>query len=271
VTRLALAGALAALLARGALAVELTSREGELFAFPALEDDHGRVIADSNLRQWIDGDRLHVRIEHALEDGRHIVERTRFKQGRFLAQEWWSWEERRGGRLARRFEVDLDRGHATGRKAKEQGGEDRWDEDVKVEPGLTFVGTGVPYAVKNVRDRVVRGERIRLRAIVFLPKPMSLPILVKSGGRERIEIAGHAVDTDKVEVRPDLAGLEKIVELFKDPAGADVWLHHGRPPMLLRIRYPLLEVGDPAVRIVTLGRGPAPPRAGPAARRPGPH
>jgi hypothetical protein len=251
-----------AALASSALAVPSTSPEGELFGYPSLEDDAGRPLADSTMRQWFAGGRLQVRIDHAFRDGRAVVERARFRQGRELEQEWWSFEERRGRRILRAFEADLLLGHARAWKVEDDGKESAWEEEVKVEPGKTYAGTGLAYAVKNLRDRLVRGETVDLRAIVFLPKPLSVPVHVKHVGRERIPVLGRPTDADKFEVRPDLHGLEKIVEALKDPAGADIWLHHGTPPMLLRARFPLVEVRDPTVRIEVLGGKSAPSGGG---------
>jgi hypothetical protein len=248
----ALLAALAA--APAARAVDVTSPDGELFAFPSLADEHGNVLATSTFEQWLDRGRLHLRITHAFHDGRTAVERARFAPGKQLVQERWSWEERRGGEVVRAFDVDLLSGRATARK-REGGEEKRWDDRVKVLPrGRTFAGVGVTYAVKNVRDRVAAGEDVKLRAVVFHPQPLSLPIQIKHGAREMIEVVGRKVDADRFEVRPDLKGLEKIVELVKSPLGADVWLHHGRPPMILRIRFPLAELSDPVVVLDTLGR-----------------
>jgi hypothetical protein len=254
--------ALALLAAASAAAVEVRSPEGELFAFPALLDDEGAPLATSALRQWFERGRLHVRVEHALRDGRVAVERATFTQGKELVQHRWSWEERRGTDLVRSFAVDLDAGRATGRK-RDGKDEETWDEEVKVERGRTFVGLGVTYAVKNLRDDLVAGREAKLRTVAFLPGPRSLPIVVKHGGRERIRVAGRMVDADRMEVRPDLKGLEELLEKVKDPLGADVWLHRGVPPMILRVRYPLAEAGDPAVVLETLG---TPRTAKPAAR-----
>jgi hypothetical protein len=233
--------------------VEVRSPEGELYAFPALLDDAGTLLATSTLSQWFERGRLHVRITHRFPDGRRAVERARFTQGKELDQEAWSWEERVGEELVRSFDVDLVEGRARGRKRERGGEEETWDERVKVERGRTFCGLGVVYAVKNVGARAARGEDVELRGIAFLPKPVSVPLRVKHAKRERIALAGREVDADRFEVRPDLKGLEKLVEWVKDPVGADVWLHHGRPPMILRIRYPLVEVRDDAVVIETLG------------------
>jgi hypothetical protein len=255
--------ALALLAAAPALAIEVRSPEGELLAFPSLLDDHGTPLAASTMRQWFERGRLHLRIEHAFGDGRRVVERATFTVRGGLTQRTWSWDERRGDARVRRFEVDLDQGRATGRK-QEEGKEKTWDEQVEVEPGRTFVGVGVTYAVKNLRDEVVGGREAKLRTIAFRPRPVSVAIVVKHGGRERIELGGRTVEADRLEVRPDLKGLEELLEKVKDPLGADVWLHHGIPPMILRVRYPLAEVGDPAVVLETLGapRGAARAKAG---------
>jgi hypothetical protein len=252
--------ALALAAAAPAAAVEVGSPEGELFAFPSLLDDAGTPLAVSTMRQWYEGGRLQVRTEHAFRDGRRAVERTAFTVRGELVQRTWSWDERRGDALVRRFEVDFDAGRARGAK-REDGEEKTWDEEVKVEPGRTFVGLGVGYAVKNLRDEVAAGREAKLRTIAFLPKPVSVPIVVKHGAREQIALAGRTVDADRLEVRPDLKGLEELFEKLKDPLGADVWLHHGVPPMILRVRSPLVEARDPAVVLETLGAPRAPPRA----------
>jgi hypothetical protein len=251
----ALLGALAGAPRPGS-AIEVRSPDGELYAFPLLADEKGNALATSTFEQWVAGGRLHVRITHRLHDGRTAVEQARFAPGRELVQERWSWDERRGEERLRAFEVDLLTGRATARKRNDDGKEERWDERVKVLPrGRTFAGVGVTYAVKNLRDRVAGGEAVTLRAVLFHPKPISVPIVVKHAARETVEVAGRRVDADRFEVRPDLKGLEKVLELVKRPLGADVWLHHGRPPMILRIRYPLAEPSDPVVVLDTLGRG----------------
>ena len=245
--------AAALLLAAGqAVAVEVTSPEGELYAFPRLLDGAGRPLAQSTLAQWFEGGLLHVHLTHAFRDGTQAVERARFAQGKELVQQWWSWEERRGDTLLRSFEVDLVSGRARARK-RDSDREKTWDEQVKVEQGRTFAGIGITYAVKNLSGRVLRGEDVSIRGISFLPKPVSLRLEVKHAARERIGVAGRQVEADRFEVRLDLKVIKGLLELFKDTPGADVWLHHGRPPMILRVRYPLAEPWDPVVVVETLG------------------
>jgi hypothetical protein len=240
-------------------AVEIRSPDGELYAFPTLLDEDGRPVATSTHAQWFDAGRLHVRITHRFPDGKVAVETARFAKGGELVQEAWSWEETQGRRVLRSYAVDLVRGRARAVKV-ERGEEKTWDEDVKAERGTTFVGLGVPYAVKNLRDRLVAGEEVSLRTIAFLTKPVSLPIDVKHRGREETSLAGRKVETDRFHVEPDLKGLEDLVEAVKGPLGAEIWLHHGTPPMLLRVRYRMIEANDPLVTIETLGSPRAPAR-----------
>lgn len=250
--RTILAGVLLLAGAGRAAAVEVTSPEGELFAFPRLLDGEGRPIAQSTLEQWFEGGLLHVRITHAFHDGRVAVERARFLQGKKLDQRWWSWEERRGETVLRSFEADLDSGLA--RAGKREGDHEKtWSKNVEIEKGRTFVGIGVTYAVKNLSNGLLRGEKASIRGISFLPRPVSIRLEVKHAARESIGIAGRQVEADRFEVRPDLKGLKALVGLFVKMPGADVWLHHGRPPMILRVRYPLAEPWDPIVVVETLG------------------
>lgn len=236
-----------------ASAVEVTSPEGELYAFPLLLDADGRPVARSTLSQWFEDGLLHVRVTHAFADGREAVERARFEQGAELVQQWWSWEERRGDAVLRSFEADLLTGRTRARK-REDGREKTWDENLSVERGGTFAGIGVPYAVKNLSGRVLRGEDVSIHGISFLPKPASVRLTVTHAAREWIDVAGRRVDADRFEVRLSRTLLTAVLELFKDIPGAEIWLHHGRPPMILRVRYPLVEPWDPVVVVETLGR-----------------
>ncbi len=58
-----------ALVLAALLGVKITSPDGDLYAFPSLLDDRGTPIAVSTFEQWVDGERLHVRITHAFPDG----------------------------------------------------------------------------------------------------------------------------------------------------------------------------------------------------------
>jgi len=61
-------------LSQPALAVELTEPQGAAHAYPALLDTNGKKLADGEFRQWIENDRLRIKIDYAFNDGQHFEE-----------------------------------------------------------------------------------------------------------------------------------------------------------------------------------------------------
>jgi hypothetical protein len=99
---------LAALIfARPAFAVELTEPLGAAHAYPALLDTNGKKLADGEFRQWIEDDRLRVKIEYEFDDGQHFEENAVFRQKPELSQEKWSWKESKNAKVSRQFTADF--------------------------------------------------------------------------------------------------------------------------------------------------------------------
>jgi hypothetical protein len=93
-TTTSILGILAAVLfARLALAVEITEPQGIAHAYPALLDTNGKKLADGEFRQWIEDDRLRIKITYDFNDGQHSEEKAVFRQKPELIQEKWSWKE----------------------------------------------------------------------------------------------------------------------------------------------------------------------------------
>src|SRR5207248_5879217 len=90
-----------------ALGVGVTEFEGGAHGFPALLDADGKKLADGDFSQWIEGERLNIKIVYKFKRGRRIEERATFRQKPELIQEKWSWREIIGGQLQREFAVDF--------------------------------------------------------------------------------------------------------------------------------------------------------------------
>ncbi|MFL5261498.1 MAG: hypothetical protein ACJ79L_03705 [Anaeromyxobacteraceae bacterium] len=160
--------------------------------------------------------------------------------------------------MLRSYRADLLGGDAHAVKV-EDGKRTEWNEHLEVTPGRTFGGLGLVYAVKNLRERLRGGKELELRGVLMIPKPMAGPMKVRLAGREVIVVGGRRVAADKIELRPPVGPLEKVLAKLKDPPGFDVWVHADDPPMMLRTRQPLFEPKDPVVRLDTLPY--APPRS----------
>src|SRR5437762_8364308 len=94
-------------------AIEWTHFETAVRGYPVMRDANGHRIADGNFVQWIEKDGLHVQIDYAGANGRHIQETIVMQQRPELAQQSWQWRETDHGRAVRTFEMNLRDGTAT--------------------------------------------------------------------------------------------------------------------------------------------------------------
>ncbi len=95
------------------LAIEVTEPAGAAHGYPGLYDINGKKLADSEFRQWIENNRLHVVITHKFSAGEVYEERAQFRQQQELIQEKWSWKESKHGKSQREFAVDFLTGLAS--------------------------------------------------------------------------------------------------------------------------------------------------------------
>ena len=77
------------------------------------------------------------------------------------------------------IEVAFGSGRATAEKWYEKKLR-RWSDDVKVEPGQTFAGFGFTLAIKSLRDRLIKGEKVELKAIGFTDRIVLFFVLAES-------------------------------------------------------------------------------------------
>jgi hypothetical protein len=250
-TTLLLAVALGIVLETSALAVKLTSLEGSLHGFPALREPDGKKLADGEFAQWLEAQRLHVKLTYQFADNRRIEEIAEFRQTSELIQEKWSWRELREGKLFRRFEVDF--GNRRANAAKQEGQELKsWSETVNVEPGQTFAGFGFVLAIKNLRERLIAGEKIELKTVGFTPRPHSVAVEISHAGLEQMRMSDRTLRGDRFIIRPKIP---RIAQLFINVSDTYLWLVNPVPAGFLRMEGPLLEPGDPVVRVDLLGGG----------------
>jgi hypothetical protein len=241
-----------------AAAVELVELEGSLRGYPAMRDTTGKKLADGDFAQWIENNRLHVQIVYEFGSGRRVEEKAVFRQRPELIQDEWSLEEARDGRPYRRFAVDFNSSTATAQK-REENELKRWSEKIDVEAGRTFAGFGFTLAIKQLRKRLIGGERIELKAVGFMPKPRLASVEISHGGVDRIRMSGRVVGGDRFVIHPKIPW---IAEFFVDVPDMHIWLTNPPPAGFLRWEGPLAEPGDPVVRVDLLpgdGSGPATP------------
>src|SRR5882672_10891602 len=176
-------------------AIESTIFETAVRGYPVMRDAGGRRIADGNFVQWIEKDRLHVQITYAGDNGRRFEETIVMRQRPELSQELWRWRELDHGKPVRSFEVNLVSGAATASKL-EKGEMKRWSDTLDVSPGNTFAGFGFTMAAKALRERLIAGEPVELKAVGFTPQPKVVTVALSYGGRETVRMSGRGIPAD---------------------------------------------------------------------------
>lgn len=224
-------------------AIEWTHYESALRAYPVMRDAQGRKIADGNFAQWIADDRLHVQITYT-GNGRRMEETAIFRQRPELSQEKWQWHESLRGDDVRTFEIDFVSGMATGFKT-EDGKPRRWSEKVDIAPGETFAGFGFTLAAKAVRDRLIKGETVNLKAVGFTPQPRVVTVALSYAGRDSIRMVDRTVSAEHYVIHPKVPAIAK---LFVKVPDFNVWLTPP-PAVFVRFQGAMVEPSDPIIRI----------------------
>ncbi len=231
-------------------AVERGPFEGAARGFPVLRDIDGKQIGEGDFVQWLENGRLHVRIVYSGRT-RRIEENAVFRQSPELAQEQWSLQETRDGKLYRQFAVNFESLTATAKKL-EDGELKNWSDDVKVDAGRAFAGFGFTLATKALRARLMRGEHVELQTVGFTPKPRAVTVEVSYGGLDRVPMGGRTLRGERYVVHPKLP---LIAELFVKVPDAQIWLTSPAPAAFLRWEGPLAEPSDPITRVDLLPGG----------------
>jgi hypothetical protein len=218
---------------------------GAIHGFPELRDAEGRKLADAEFTQTPEGDRLRVKLSYDFGNGHRMEENTVVRQRPALMQEEWTWEETKAGEIVRRFAVDFRNGKATAEKMERQGRK-QWEEKLKIDPGRTFAGFTFTLALECLRERLVRGERVELRAVGFTPKPRLVTVELSFGGLDQMTMGSRRVTGERFIIHPKIP---RIVKAFIAAPDTRIWLIHPAPAGFLRWEGTPAEPTDALVRV----------------------
>jgi hypothetical protein len=231
--------------------------EASLHGSPVLLDLLGQKRANGEFVQWREGDVIHVRIDYDFGGGHRIEEKASFRDKPQLIQTEWTWNESQNGEVLRHFEVDFKSGKAVAEK-REDNKVHRWSKNIKVEPGRTFAGFGFALAISSLRDQLVKGADIELEAVGFTPKPHVVEVKLSYNGLEQMTMGGRPVKGDRFTIHAEIPAIARAFVATKD---THIWLNLPPTVDFLRWEGPLVEVGDPVVRVDRFAGG----QSGPAA------
>ena len=230
-----------------ARALETRWMEGTIRGFPVVRDADGHQIGEGTLTQYIEDGKLHAQGIFDLRDGRRLHEEVVLEQRPRLRQLSWSWEETKGGEVLRRFSIDLTTGHAVARK-RNGDGVDTWDDHLDG-TREAFAGVGFMYAVKNLTERLDKGEKIEVTAVVFTAKPRTVTVSISRDQVGELAMGGRRLPAARYVIHPDVPWFAR---LFVKAPDQYLWYYRPDPPAFLRADIPVAEPGDPMIRIELL-------------------
>jgi hypothetical protein len=235
--------------------VRLPVREGPTHGFPVLRDSNGVKLADGEFTQQVENDRLRIKLVYTYAPNHRIEENAVLRQEPELIQEEWSWQEIREGAVIRNYTVDFANGQATVRKSEKTDSKPQ-AKDLKIEPGRTFAGFGFTLALVALRERLIAGETVELRAVGFTPQPRLVTVEISYVGLDEMKMAGRLVSGAHFLIHPKIPG---IVRVFLKAPDNHLWLIHPGPAGFLRSEGPLIEPKDQIVRVDLLPGEPSGP------------
>jgi hypothetical protein len=225
---------------------------GTLHGFPSMSDTAGNVIADGELTQVVQGDRLLVSARWRFKDGHEGEETDTFTtRDGVVGQDRYAWVERRAGQELRRFEVDFDTGQAVA-VTLHDGKPERDEQHLDLRRGKAFTGYGA--ALATIQLAWGREQPVEITFVAFTPKPRDVTLEIRREGEEQVGVAGRTIACDRFVLHPKLPF---PVSLFAHPPDAHLWLTHAGPPMLVRGQQNLAAKDDPQVVIDVIPRGAA--------------
>lgn len=231
--------------ATAAAQVAVRHKEGLVHGFLTLRTLQGELIADGDLIQNTQGDRVTSRLVFHFKDGSLHDETAVFSQrGRFrllsdhLIQKGPSFEQPMD------VMIDCSKGQVTVRYTQERL-EKTAQEHIPLPSDLA---NGVILTLlKNISPDAAE---TRVSYLALTPKPRVVKLAIKPQGEEKFSTGDERRKAIHYIVHVDLGGLAGGLAklLGKQPADTHVWILEGEAPVLVKSEGPL-ALGGPSWRI----------------------
>ncbi|HEY2714382.1 MAG TPA: hypothetical protein VGI60_17865 [Chthoniobacterales bacterium] len=225
-------------------AVEVRQAAGAAHAYPEMRDLQGKEMAKGEFTQDIDGSLLRIKISYDLKSGGRIEEKATFSSHPELRQRTWSWREWGDHSLKREYLVDFDSGQASARKQTKDGKKE-WSKRLEIESGRTFAGFGFALVLQNLRDQLVKGQAVELKAVGFTPGPRIVTVKLTYEGVDKMRMSGRTLRGEHFMVQPQIPAIAKLFIRVPD---THIWLTP-LPSGFLRWEGALAEPSDELARV----------------------
>jgi hypothetical protein len=231
--------------AAAAAPIAVRHSEGLVHGFLVLRAMDGTPLADGDLRQTVQGDRVTARLTFRFRDGSHhdetgvFPQRTSFRvlsdhliqKGPSFPQPLDVMVDPGGGRVTVRYTDD----------GKQKVADERLDVPPDLANGMMSI------LLKNVGEEL---SEAKVTMLVATPKPRLVTLAVSRAGEDTFHLGGSTRKATHFIVKVELGGLSGVVAplIGKQPPDSHVWILGGDVPAFLKSEGPLYN-GGPIWRI----------------------
>ena len=220
--------------------------EGALHGFVVLRSLDDKLLADGDVTQTVDGDRVTTRLVFNFKDGSTHEETTVYSQ----AQRFRLISDRlvqKGPAFPQPLEMTIDatNGQVTVRYKDEQGKSQSESEKFDVPADLA---NGI--VAKLLMNAQANAMPKSFSLLAATPKPRMVSLVVTPGGGERFSVGGTGRLATHHVLKVDIGGVAGVVApvIGMQPPDSHVWISGGDVPAFVRAEQPLYA-GGPVWRI----------------------
>ncbi len=215
-------------------------KEGEVHGFLALRTLQDETLADGDLTQVTNGDRVTAHLVFHFKDG-SVQEETSVYSQRGTFRLLSNHLTQKGSTFKRPMDVSIDGSSGKVTVRYEDDGEKKVISDrIKLPPDLA---NGIVFTMlKNIRPDAAKTT---LSMIVATPKPRLVKLVISPDGEEPFSIASSVRKAVRYVVKVDIGGAVGLVAplVGKQPPDTRIWILEGEAPAFLKSEGPLFESG----------------------------
>src|SRR6267154_778636 len=226
--------------------VPVRHMEGLMHGFLALRSLDGKRLADGEMTQIAEGDRVTSRLIFRFKDGSVYDDTTVFSQrGAFRVLSDHLVQRGPSFKQPMETSIDASSGEVTVRYKDQDGGEkvlkERRDLPPDIANGLLFT------LVKHIQPSV---PQTTVSMVATTPKPRVVKLEILPEGEKMIASGNTKHETVRYVVKVKIGGVAGVVApLFgKQPPDSHVWVLTGNAPAFVKFEGPIYE-GGPLWRI----------------------
>jgi hypothetical protein len=225
--------------------VAVRHAEGVVHGFLLLRELDGTILANGDLIQTSQGDRVTSRLVFHFKDGSRHDETAVFSQRghfRLLSDHL----VQRGAAFPRPLDMTIDGSKRIVTVNYTDDGEKKAvSEQMDLQPDLA--NGIIPVLLKNLD---AGGAQTDASMVAATPKPRLVKLAISRDGEDAFTIDGSRRRATRYRVKVELGGLTGLVAplLGKQPPDARVWILHGDAPAFVKAEQPLYA-GGPVWRI----------------------